>query len=77
PQPPPTLGRGLKNFGKGYISQKAKVGRASVPAAQGGQGRPPYQNLLVFSLDEDGANFLYRFAVKRWHRCPHLCRREA
>ena len=40
------------------MNQTRMVGRASVPATQGGQRRPPYQNLLVFSMDEDGANFL-------------------
>jgi hypothetical protein len=33
-----------------YLS---KVGRASVPATQSGQGRPLYQHLLVFSRHEE------------------------
>jgi hypothetical protein len=34
------------------------VGRASVPATQGGQGRPPYRNLLASCQDEECIKFL-------------------
>jgi hypothetical protein len=38
--------------------QKSKVGRASVPASLGGQGRPPYHELLVFGREEIIVHFL-------------------